>query len=100
MRLKGNRLRGLHFRRQQIIEGYIVDFYCHGAALVVEVDGGVHLRQAAEDAYRDAVLKELGLKVLRVTDENVLADIEGVLARILDTIGTPLPLSGRGRGKG
>mgnify|MGYP001252608911 CR=1 FL=1 len=41
MGLRANRLEGFHFRRQQVIEPYIVDFYCHQAALVIEVDGGV-----------------------------------------------------------
>ena len=40
--LRGNRLAGLKFRRQQIIDGFIADFYCHAAALVVEVDGPIH----------------------------------------------------------
>ena len=40
--LRGRRLRGLHFRRQQVIEGFIVDFYCHAAGIVVEVDGPIH----------------------------------------------------------
>jgi very-short-patch-repair endonuclease len=39
--LRGNKL-GAHFRRQQIIAGFIVDFYCHKVALVIEVDGDVH----------------------------------------------------------
>jgi very-short-patch-repair endonuclease len=42
--LRGNKLNGLHFRRQQVIEGYIVDFYCHTARLDVEVDGKIHKR--------------------------------------------------------
>ena len=42
--LRGNRL-GVHFRRQQIIAGFIVDFYCHRAGLVVELDGSVHANQ-------------------------------------------------------
>lgn len=41
-RLRANRLQGFHFRRQQIIEPYIVDFYCHQAGLIIEVDGDVH----------------------------------------------------------
>ncbi len=41
-RLRANRLNGLHFRRQQIIDGFIVDFYCHSAGVVVEVDGEIH----------------------------------------------------------
>ena len=38
-RLRANRLDGFHFRRQQVIDGFIVDFYCHAASLVVETDG-------------------------------------------------------------
>jgi len=40
--LRTNKLSGLHFRRQQIIDRFIVDFYCHQHELVVEVDGDVH----------------------------------------------------------
>ncbi|WP_292738042.1 DUF559 domain-containing protein [Nostoc sp. JL31] len=40
--LRANRLNGLHFRRQQIINGFIADFYCHSTALVIEVDGKIH----------------------------------------------------------
>src|SRR4051812_33525571 len=43
--LRRNQLNGLHFRRQQVIEGFITDFYCHSAALVVEVDGRIHEEQ-------------------------------------------------------
>jgi very-short-patch-repair endonuclease len=47
--LRANKL-GVHFRRQQIIAGFIVDFYCHKAALVIEVDGDIHDLQQEEDA--------------------------------------------------
>jgi len=47
--LRGNKI-GVHFRRQQIIAGFIVDYYCHKAALVVEVDGDIHDLQQEEDA--------------------------------------------------
>lgn len=43
--LRRNGLNGLHFRRQQVIDGYIVDFYCHSANLIIEVDGEVHQYQ-------------------------------------------------------
>ena len=46
--LRGNKL-GVHFRRQQVIAGFIVDFYCHMAALVLEVDGDIHDLQQEED---------------------------------------------------
>ena len=99
-RLRANRLRGLHFRRQQVIEGFIVDFYCHAAGLVIEVDGPVHETQRQDDAYRERVLGGRGLTVLRVTYEQVGNDIDAVLQLILLTIGSPLPVSGRGQGRG
>ena len=81
-RLRGSRLQGLHFRRQQIIDGFIADFYCHAASLVVEVDGDVHGAQAAYDAERDRVLSRRGLRVLRVGNDEVQGDLDGVLRRI------------------
>jgi len=81
--LRTNRLHGFHFRRQQIIDGFIVDFYCHAAGLVVEVDGQVHQHQAEYDAERDRVLSGHGLRILRIKDEEVKRDLPGVLARIV-----------------
>jgi very-short-patch-repair endonuclease len=81
-RLRANRLEGFHFRRQQIIDRFIVDFYCHAADLVVEVDGGSHLEQEAYDRERDAHLAERGLKVLRFLNTEVEKEMESVLAAI------------------
>ena len=80
--LRANRLGGYHFRRQQVILGFIVDFYCHAHGLVVEVDGPIHCDQAEGDAERDRVLSENGFSVLRVTNEDVRKHLAGVLARI------------------
>jgi len=82
--LRANRLDGFHFRRQQIIDGFIVDFYCHAAGLVVEVDGGIHQQQAEYDAARDEILSARGLCILRISNEEVKRDLSGVLARIAD----------------
>ena len=71
---------GQHFRRQQIIAGFIADFYCHQAALVVEVDGSVH--DPAYDAERDRIFTDLGLTVLRFTNQQVQEQIGVVLYRI------------------
>src|SRR5215204_2610406 len=65
-RLRANRLSGYHFRRQQVVDGFIVDFYCHQAALSVEVDGDVHDDQTAYDEERDQVLSHRGIFVLRI----------------------------------
>ncbi len=80
--LRTNRLGGLHFRRQQVIDGFIVDFYCHAAALVVEVYGPVHVEQAGYDSERDQILSARGLHVLRVTDQAVQQDLPSVLSSI------------------
>jgi very-short-patch-repair endonuclease len=61
--LRSNKL-GVHFRRQQIIQGFIVDFYCHRAGLVVEVDGDIHDLQREEDARREKALSAVGLRSL------------------------------------
>ena len=88
-RLRAGRLKRYHFRRQQIIDHYIVDFYCHQAALVVEVDGGIHLEQEEYDHNRDNYLHQLGLRVLRFTNQEVACNLDGVLTAILDACQYP-----------
>jgi very-short-patch-repair endonuclease len=93
-RLRNRRLGGHRFRRQHAIGGYIVDFACPEAGLVVEVDGGVHLDQQEADRIRERVLAGHGFRVLRVRNEEVLERLDAVVARIADTIraaetGTP-----------
>ncbi len=56
--LRAGRLKGLHFRRQQVIDGFIADFYCHSAGLVIELDGAVHQAQLEYDTERDRILRE------------------------------------------
>jgi len=82
--LRTNKLNGLHFRRQQIIDGYLADFYCHAHALIVEVDGGIHETQVEYDAERDAHLSSRGFRILRVTNEEVNQNLALVLRKILD----------------
>ena len=79
--LRANKL-GVHFRRQQIIAGFIVDFYCHKAALVVEVDGDIHDLQQEEDARREKVLNEIGLRIVRFRNDEVLSKLSVVLRKI------------------
>jgi very-short-patch-repair endonuclease len=82
-RLRRNALGGFHFRRQQVTDGFIVDFYCHAAGLVVEVDGPIHQQKVSYDEERDAVLKARGLRLLRVNNELVESDLPAVLVAIL-----------------
>src|SRR3990172_1302674 len=79
--LRGNKL-GVHFRRQQVIAGFIVDFYCHKAGLVVEVDGDIHDLQQEEDARQEKVLREMGLRIVRFRNEDVMKNLSVVLGKI------------------
>ena len=79
--LRANKL-GVHFRRQQIIAGFIVDFYCHKAGLVIEVDGDIHDLQKEEDERRERVLSALGLRVVRFQNDEVVRDMSTVVGKI------------------
>jgi len=95
--LRANRLGGWHFRRQQIIDGFIVDFYCHKASLVIEVDGPIHESQKQEDEARAEILEAKGLKVIRFTNREVMNHMDKVMNTILSHLNTSSPsLKGRG----
>ena len=95
------------FKRQKVIGRYIVDFYCAGAKLVVELDGSQHFEpQGLEyDARRDAYLRGLGLTVKRYSNLDVMRNFEGVCTDILMYLDTSSgsadadPPSPRGEGK-
>jgi very-short-patch-repair endonuclease len=82
-RLRANRLQGFHFRRQQVIAGFIVDFYCHSTGLVIEVDGSVHDQRVEYDLDRSRILEGFGLRVLRFKNQEIREDIDAVLARVV-----------------
>lgn len=82
--LKHSPRKGFRFRRQHPIYIYVVDFYCHKAKLVIEVDGPDH--NSKQKAYLDKIrtedLNNLGIKVLRFQNEQVNNEIEKVIATI------------------
>ncbi len=89
--LRRNQIRDRQFRRQQVIAGYIVDFYCHSAALIVEVDGSIHDEQAEYDAERTQALESHGFTVLRFTNRQIAAELPSVSARIDGAIDASRP---------
>jgi len=82
-RLRANRLNGLAFRRQQVIGGFIADFYCRAARLIIECDGHVHAAQAEYDRERDQITATYNLRVLRFTNDQITGDLPSVLADIV-----------------
>jgi very-short-patch-repair endonuclease len=92
--------------RQQILSGYIADFYCHAASLIVEVDGEIHESQRAADRERDTILTEKGFAVLRFKNDEIESRLPTILAKILAACNHTLsnypdspPLLGEGPGE-
>jgi len=77
--LRDRRFAGFKFRRQKPLGGFIVDFYCAAASLVVELDGESHVGKERRDARRQQALEQQGFKVLRFWDTDVYENLEGVL---------------------
>ena len=97
--LRSRRLGGFKFRRQWTIGCYVVDFCCIERRLVVEIDGGQH--SAKRDDYRTNKLNELGYAIVRYWNNDVLANLDGVLAHLLQELENhphPIPLPQAGEG--
>jgi len=80
-RIRNRQIDGNKFVRQEPIGGYVCDFVCRERLLIVEVEGGQHSGSRA-DVIRDRRLTEDGYRVLRFWNNDVLANLEGVLATI------------------
>ena len=80
--LRKRQLKGYKFRRQHVIGRFVVDFYCAEASLVVELDGGIHHTTRERDAARQAYLKSLGLRVVRVANRDVETGVESIVGCI------------------
>ncbi len=80
-RLRNKQILGLQFYRQKPILNFIVDFYCPAANLVIECDGGQHFtkEELEADQIRDKALAQLGLKVLRFDNVQVMKQIDDVV---------------------
>ena len=96
--LRNRQLRGFKFRRQQPIGSLVVDFYCDDAALVVEVDGPIHASQREADRKRQQLLESLGLRVVRVPSDLIIADIAKVLSQVEQALAAARRPSPSGRG--
>ena len=75
---------GFRFRRQVILNGFVADFACYEARLVIEVDGATHSTDAevARDAARTVALNAQGYGVLRFTNDEIFHNVDGVLETI------------------
>ena len=100
-RLRGRRLGGFKFARQEPVYRYYVDFVCRERRLIIELDGGQHAENP-EDRHRDRTLCALGYRVIRIWNNDVIENLDGVLQMLLSELEkSPLtptlsPQAGRG----
>ncbi|HEY5983687.1 MAG TPA: endonuclease domain-containing protein, partial [Anaerolineales bacterium] len=84
--LRRSQLRGVSFRRQHAIGRYVVDFCSPKHRLVIELDGRGHMERSQNDVARTKLLESQGYRVVRFWNSQVMNDIEGVIAAILDAL--------------
>jgi very-short-patch-repair endonuclease len=81
--LRRGQLAGFKFRRQYPIAGYVVDFVCVPARLVLELDGGQHLDALSYDTECTRMIEARGYRVLRFWNDDVLLRTEALLEKVL-----------------
>lgn len=84
--LRNRRLNGYKFVREKVIGKYIADFVCREKKLIIEVDGGQHMTAAAYDQQRTKDLEAIGYQVIRVWNNEVHENIQGVMETILNLL--------------
>ena len=78
-RLNKRQFHGLDFDRQKVIGNYIVDFYCAGQSMVIEIDGCSHNDKVEYDLIREKYLESLGLEVVHIQALDIMQNIDGVM---------------------
>ncbi len=86
---------GVRFKPQHPVSNFVVDFYCHKAKLVIEVDGAIHFNEnaASQDLEREKEIEGFGLKVVRFTNEQIHKDMQGVLKFLKESLNERLTKS-------
>ena len=84
--LRGSQLNGLKFSRQMPIAGYVCDFLCRSARLVIELDGGQHGLQVEKDEARTRRIEAEGYRVIRFWNNDVNDALDGVLIQIAEAL--------------
>jgi very-short-patch-repair endonuclease len=74
------------FEYESVPGFFVADFYCHECSLVIEIDGGIHEKQKEYDSKRTLIINELGINVIRFSNESVLDNIERVRKELIETL--------------
>jgi len=85
-RLKNKQICNVRFRRQHPINTFIVDFYCHTAKLVIELDGKIHLRTKEYDKERTHIINQFEIEVIRFSNDEINTNINKIIKQITEKI--------------
>ena len=96
--LRGRKFNKYKFRRQHVVEGFVLDFYCHELRLGIEMDGSIHDKRKDYDRLRQDIIESEGIKIIRITNKEILNKKRSVFGKINEALaGLPTPLlSGEG----
>jgi very-short-patch-repair endonuclease len=101
--LRNRRFMGFKFRRQYIIQGYILDFFCSDINLAIEIDGSIHKKQKNDDNRREEIISQSRIVFYRIPSELVEQNLQGILSDLASFIHVhwpsplpPLPQVGEG----
>lgn len=97
--IRDRKFMNLKFRRQHVIEGFVLDFYCHEIRLGIEIDGGIHNKRKDYDRIRQQIIESEGIAVLRISNKEISENKRSILQKIKNLMKNnppPLPL-GEGR---
>lgn len=97
--LRKRKFMGFKFRRQHVLEGFVLDFYCPELKLGIEIDGRIHLKQKDYDKARQDIIESKGVTIVRVANMEILHEKRSILRtleQLIESSSTPSP-SGRGR---
>ncbi|MEK7377081.1 MAG: DUF559 domain-containing protein [Candidatus Margulisiibacteriota bacterium] len=99
--LRNRRYLEYKFRRQYVVEGFVIDFFCKELKLGIEVDGGIHLNRKEYDDIRQMIIESEGIRIIRISNTEIQNDPKILFMKIKQAIGNnsvsvPLSLWERG----
>jgi len=85
--IRNRRFKGLKFRRQHVIEGFVLDFYCPEIKFGIEVDGGIHRKRKDYDKLRQQVIESEDITMIRITNKELKERNRSIIDKLKETIG-------------
>jgi len=84
--LRNRKLKNFKFRRQHVVEGFVIDFYCHELKLGIEVDGGIHNKRKDYDKLRQEIIESEGIVIIRISNKEIVEDKTAVIRKLEEAL--------------